>query len=145
MALDLFAPIGPICDKLENTLDGLVSVGPASLLTGKLVDITQRLPGIFVRPLSSEAVSPPSVPTQFRDDQQYEIVVAVPCGEHDVPPELWAGPLAGAAIEALVGFAPTAQFQAMEFKGFGDHSISVGYAEFPLRFSTRLAYSKPNH
>jgi hypothetical protein len=143
MSLDLFAPITPICDQLSASIDGLVSVGPASLLTGQLIEITQRLPGIFVRPLSSEATGLPNIPTAFKDDQLYEIVVAVPCGEHDEAPELWAGPIAGSAIEALAGFAPTAQFQAMEFKGFSDHSINVGYAEFPLRFSTRLAYSKP--
>ena len=97
---------------------------------------------MFIRPLSSNAASKPNMPTGFVDAEEYEIIIAVPHGIGLNPPEVAAGPLAGDVIQALIGFAPTAQFQPLYFKGFGDHSINVGYAEFPLRFTTQLTYSK---
>lgn len=144
MAFDLFAPIEPISAKIAADVPGLVAVGPVSLLTGTLQEITARLPGVFIRPASSNASSHPNVPSGFADEQDYEIVVAVPHGISNAPPETQAGPIAGAVIESLLGFIPTPQFQPLYYKGFGEASYLAGYAEFPLRFSVKMTHKKPN-
>ncbi len=141
--MDLFAPVQPICTKIQASVTGLTAVGPVSMLTGTMVEITAKLPGVFVRPVNSDALSAQNVPTAFIETEDYEIVVAVPHGAGNIAPEFLAGPIAGAVIDALIGFQPAPQYQPLYFKGFGEASYLVGYAEFPLKFTFRFSHSQP--
>jgi hypothetical protein len=127
-----------ILARLSAQITG-VKIASAASIAGTL-DITAILPAMFLQPGAAAIVSGTGDGRGTLEEQTWYLIVAVaaiPDPETLSANYQAAGDLIGKAIEALAGWSPSPNFRPMRYAGRDDTEMSLGWVEFPIRFTVR--------
>jgi len=130
-----------IIDKITAEVAGLTTVGNPSLLAG-LRDIGPLLPACIVMPGAGEPVDAgKSAVAPLSEAQDWDVVIIVAhqaTKAADGQTETIAGGFMTAVLKALQGKKISSQQRlGFVYQGRSAPNYGVGYAEFPLTFSTQ--------
>lgn len=138
--MNLFECEIPIIERLKSEVTGVAHVGSASSIAG-YNDLSGKLPALLVMPNQSNIPKGPYDGMAQKEDQQWEVVVIVEhqkdqvTGDTDTTVQK-AGEIAGQVLTALVGWSPAQGYQTLAHINRPVPFYDIGYAEFPLLFST---------